>query len=466
MVSCILDRRIPSSISTVVIGNGPSALALSFLLHGNVPYYNQDGRHPHFDVILDRKLESQRSASLYSSLGRVDNLCEHFEAAGTYSNDAWLVNVLLDTLMWPNADLDLDCQSTVNFIHDPSYARKHIVLGSARAAGGQWAEKAPSRNGDNAKTLSYSEQLSLPGYTFAQYFRETYGEEMAQYERPRRPHVSAYYAAYPERTGLCDALYNETIVTSVSRLDAGGYSIAGTDRSGRPFTTSCENVVLACGLFTHLIEPPPILSRYVGYPATPLRMSNDPILIVGSGFSAADAIVHNLGIRPVIHLYKWDKADYISPLKHCHRSSYPEYADIYRRMKLSANGASSFDDYEGFADCTITQVTEVDGRHDITFVSDDSRETRRTVLVGEIAVLAGRRTSLDFLEPKILRALQIDSHEGWLEKTGLRDQIEARGAALTVDGGKILCIGSITGDSLVKFMFGAVFGAAAKIIGV
>lgn len=445
---------VPAEVDTVVIGNGPSAMTLSYLLHGHVPYYNYDGTTTHFDHLLDAKLSRTRGRPLYDALKDVDELCAHFEASGTYSSDAWPVNTLLDTLLWPNAEMDPDCVSTITFVHDPRYIKDHIVLGSAETSGGQWANTDHLAKGDNAKTLSYAEQLSLPGYSLAQFYEDEYNTTLPQYERPRRPQVSAYYAAYSRKTGIDGTMYNNTKVTSVIRN--GNYTVLG-ESNGKKFKVSCKNIVLACGLFTSLIDPPVQLSPYL---SNSLIHHKAPILIIGSGFSAADAIIENLGKRPIIHIYKWDSAKYTSPLKHCHWSSYPEYADIYRRMKLSAQSLACYKDYIGYADATIAHVREIHGQFEVVISSDGVEDT---ITAGEIVVLAGRRTSLDFLGPKLLEELMIDSETGWLEKSGLRHQITPVGPALTIDEGRILCIGSITGDSLVKFSYGAILGASMTL---
>lgn len=466
MVNCKGDIGIPHETSTVIIGNGPAALTLSFLLHGNVPYYNMDGTSKHFDTILDRKLQEFHGRPLYEALKDTDRLCEHFEASGLYTKDAWPVNVLLDTLIYPNADFDLECRSTIQFRKERAYSRSHVVFGSSHSSGGQWADFGSNTEGDNARTLSYSEQLSLPGFSFAQFHQDTYGSRILPLDRPRRPQVTAYYAAYPRAVGIEQTLYNSTTVTSVLRRPDKTYAVSGIDLRGEPFTIQCRHVILGCGLFTHLIEPPLPLVPFVGRNLSTLVNHRAPLLVVGSGFSAADAIIENLGKRPIIHLFRWHLAKYISPLKHCHRSSYPEYADIYKRMKLAAqtrSKGSDMPDYKGFSDCRIIDVKERSNCFEVRLL-DEVDESVCTVNAGELAVLAGRRTSLDFLEPRILRSLKIPVEDAWLEKSGLRDQIEAHGPRLSVDRGRIICIGSITGDSLIKFMFGGVLGAAGHIL--
>ncbi|ORY77775.1 hypothetical protein BCR37DRAFT_394862 [Protomyces lactucae-debilis] len=492
-------RVVPATTDTLIIGNGPSSLAISFLLHGNVPFYNKTGTTPHPDSILHAKLSRPefKGQPLYKALdSSLDTLVEHFEAAGYYSQDAWPANVLLDALLWPNASLGAgDVPSTLSFEYNAAYARDHIVLGSAIEAGGQWAEDAThgqeapfgygGNSGDTARTLSYAEQLSLPGYSFAQWHLETQGCAFPAYERPRRPLVSAYYAAYPHFVGLCSAIYNGTRITAVERLPEDTskrirYRVQGIDGRGVAFEVTCRHVVLACGLYSSLIEPPALLSPYTRWPSPVDSESSEdetslqrgPLLVIGSGFSAADAVIENMERRPIIHVYKWDTATYTSPLKHCHRSSYPEYANIYKRMKLGAkqsSGAFPGDkQYQAFADVAIIDVhdTAFDGKHarqrlQVTVRHRDGTES--CVAVSEMVVLTGRRTSLEFLGPKALQQLDIHEKDGWMEKVGLRAHIRPQGAALVVLE-DMLCIGSITGDSLIKFSYGAVVGAAMRII--
>jgi hypothetical protein len=489
------EREVPAATETLIIGNGPSSLALSFLLHGNVPYYNKDGSTPHPDRILHNKLSGPEltGKSLYHALGGdLDSLVEHFEAAGYYSHDAWPVNVLVDALLWPNASLGAcDESSTLSFKQNDAYKRDHIVLGCASQAGGQWANdlhelEAPysSSSGDTARTLSYAEQLSLPGYSFAQWHRETQGTTFPAYERPRRPLVSAYYAAYPHHARLCSAIYNSTRVTSVERLSGvtgkgQRYRVRGFDGSGRSFQIDCRHIVLACGLFSSMIEPPALLAPYTKWPAliddeadTEREGKPGPLLVIGSGFSAADAVIENMDSRPIIHIYRWDTASYTSPLKHCHRSSYPEYADVYKRMKIGAKQVAHrtvLDSrYQAFADVDVIDIQNLEQEQKsgtfplhVTVRHRDGIASR--IRASEMVVLTGRRTSLDFLGPSALSRLGIHGKDGWMDKTGLRAHIRAEGPAL-VALDDLLCIGSITGDSLIKFMYGAVIGAAMRIL--
>ncbi|KAF9914962.1 Oxidative stress-induced growth inhibitor 2 [Lobosporangium transversale] len=64
-----------------------------------------------------------------------------------------------------------------------------------------------------------------------------------------------------------------------------------------------------------------------------------PVVIVGTGLSAADAILlirEKQPWRRIIHIYKHYTASEPSPLKRCHRDVYPEYASVWVRMRKSA----------------------------------------------------------------------------------------------------------------------------------
>ncbi|KAG9062668.1 Oxidative stress-induced growth inhibitor 2 [Linnemannia hyalina] len=85
-----------------------------------------------------------------------------------------------------------------------------------------------------------------------------------------------------------------------------------------------------------------------------------PIVIVGTGLSAADAILlihEKQPWRRVIHIYKHFSASEPSPLKRCHRDVYPEYNSIWMRMKRFATLKNSVQSYhhpkEGEQPCRV-----------------------------------------------------------------------------------------------------------------
>lgn len=142
-------------------GNGPSALFLSYLLHGNVPIYDPTTHGPHPDPVLHSKLTQIGSGRpLYDALDSpktAETLTEHFPSSTfmSYSSQALPINVLLDTLVRPNADTEIgESKSRIRWERDPARRVDHLVLGDAGKAGGQWAEDAIGANWD-CETLRF-----------------------------------------------------------------------------------------------------------------------------------------------------------------------------------------------------------------------------------------------------------------------------------------------------------------------
>ncbi|GME25104.1 uncharacterized protein LTHEOB_2587 [Neofusicoccum parvum] len=230
-------------VDTVIVGNGPSALILSYILHGHIPYYAR----PHHDPLLRTKLESRRNV-----LDLTPDLYAHFQSSLRYSTQALPINTLLDTLIRPNADTEIDPESCVDWRYEPDKAVSHVALGNAVCAGGQWADEPVSASSDIG-TLSYAEMLSLPGYSFADHWKAVNGEPLPHFLRPTRTQVAAYYKAYPHAVGIEGSISSNAQVSQVSRT-ADGFYIGSHD-------IRCKHLVLASGIFSVNTPPPPLLVR-------------------------------------------------------------------------------------------------------------------------------------------------------------------------------------------------------------
>ena len=172
--------------------------------------------------------------------------------------------------------------------------------------------------------------LSLPGYSFAEHHARCHGgAPLPDLRRPSRAEASAYFAAYPAAAGISDAVRTGCVVESVSRRP-GGFLV-------QPFGIVCRHLVLASGTDDHEAAPPPPVR-----PLQSVHVPASPVLVVGSGFSAADAIIATPPTRRILHVYHWAPESRPSPLWGCHRQAYPEYACVYRQMKAAAAlGAST-----------------------------------------------------------------------------------------------------------------------------
>ncbi|KAF9582772.1 hypothetical protein BGW38_010781 [Lunasporangiospora selenospora] len=76
-----------------------------------------------------------------------------------------------------------------------------------------------------------------------------------------------------------------------------------------------------------------------------------PIVIVGTGLSAADAILliqEKQPWRRVLHIYRHFTASEPSPLKRCHRDVYPEYASVWQKMRKFASLRKAIQPYQPY----------------------------------------------------------------------------------------------------------------------
>lgn len=445
-------------------------MILSYILHGHIPTYDTSSPHP--DHILHEKLLRSHGDLLTVD---IDALTDHFTASRfSYSTQALPVNVLLDTLVRPLGETeDAQKKTCLKWNLDPLRAVPHAVFGNTNCAGGQWVDN-PVHASWEIGTLSYAGMISLPGYGFDEHYQRRNGRLMPTYLRPSRRAVADYLAAYPGQVGIADAIHNGQQISQVSRHKDGFY-IA----SHKIF---CKNLVLASGIFDILIPPPPLLSSLVRLEES-TGTSADPILVVGSGFSAADVIISSPATQKIIHTYKWAPSTSPSPLRACHQQAYPEYAGVYRRMKVAglstsqATGKrpkarsrpSDFDlsrdwksTYEGLPNAEITQVELThDGAAIVTFRMGKEPVFQRRV--GSLAYVVGRRGSLDYLSRDLLNEVLPSDYKhpnGTVSGQSLREKANED---LQV-APRVFVIGSLTGDSLIRFAYGGCAYAAGKIM--
>lgn len=464
------SQRLPPEVDAVIVGNGPSALILSFILNGNIPYY--DISNPHLDPILHKKLF--QSPSLLDI--DVCDLTSHFAASRlSYSTQALPVNVLLDTLLRPLIDTNPgDHESCVKWRYDASRRISHVVLGNTSQPGGQWSDK-PIAGSWGIGSLSYAEMLSLPGYSFEQHFQRVHGYQPADFYRPPRREVAEYIAAYPGMVDIAGSVFTNVDVDCISRVENGFFLGSHNVR--------CRYLVLASGICSNFIPPPPPLKLLVGTLPNP-STSNSPRLVIGSGFTAADVILSSPPNRKIIHIFKWDM-ERPSPLHYCHPQAYPEYASVYRHMKLAANNSMSqqafhsplrrrnsnsfFDQrdwnssYEGLPNILVKDVASRDHTAIITLQGNDGTIFEREI--SSLDYVIGRRGSIAYLDNNVaseifgssqpLSRVSVD-----ISNRTLRTKVEE---SLEI-APNIFAIGSLTGDSLIRFAFGGCVFAAREII--
>ncbi len=464
-------RPIPSHVDTLIVGNGPSALILSFILHGNIPYYNTNNPHP--DPILHKRL-SESPCLLDASF---NDLTTHFAASRlSYSTQALPINVLLDTLIRPLADTDPETYHTsLEWRLEAGRKVPHLVLGNTAQVGGQWADNPVLASWDIG-ALSYAEMLSLPGYSFDEYYKKTRGGPAPDFHRPTRREVAEYLAAYYKEVGIQDSVYTDVKVGDIRRVGAGFH--VGSHN------ITCNHIVLASGIFSNLIPPRQPLRPLDALPKSNAT-SDAPLLVVGSGFTAADVIVSTPANRKIIHIFKWDPEKRPSPLRACHPCAYPEYASIYKRMKLAAKKVSNqgctgsarmdrknnlcsaerdWDNvYEGLPNTYIKHVAMNGASALVSLATENGTVLHREISNMEYVI--GRRGSLSYLNNSLAQEV-LDTLD---ETTDSQPAISARTLRSRVEKNlelspNVFAIGSLTGDSLIRFAYGGCVFAAREVM--
>uniref|UniRef100_A0A182SNG5 FAD/NAD(P)-binding domain-containing protein n=1 Tax=Anopheles maculatus TaxID=74869 RepID=A0A182SNG5_9DIPT len=231
--------------------------------------------------------------------------------------------------------------------------------------------------------------------------------------------VAQYYESYVTEMGLERYFMNETIVTTVVPLDGkcdaglperfrqGRWIVAGFNRTtNKRFTVVCNNLVLANGasdLANRLgvkgegLEKPWVkyelphleraLEKYDDHARTQLK----PVLIVGAGLSAADAVTicRSSGI-PVVHVYRNRTAGLDKMLP---GNVYPEYHEVHKMMKDSNR---KHELYTPLPEHTIVDLA-IGGDSRRVTVQHLKTGERRELDVSYCAILIGSRPDLRFI---------------------------------------------------------------------
>ncbi|KAK9872391.1 hypothetical protein WA026_017849 [Henosepilachna vigintioctopunctata] len=190
----------------VIIGNGPSGIALSYMLSGNVPYVVSTS-HP--DEMLSARLETAIGQCLI-------NADLEFLSSGLEGRSTNPISLLVDALLQPCADIGLEMDSLIEFRKDGKEI-DHVVLGKG-PPGGSWHKMDPQ-----ILTLSLGNWMSLPGLPFVS--RDS-GEKRAYASS-----VANYYVQYVQKMGLSKYFNNNVSVTSIRPVaKAKRHSLENSDK--------------------------------------------------------------------------------------------------------------------------------------------------------------------------------------------------------------------------------------------
>nr|XP_006127558.1 oxidative stress-induced growth inhibitor 2 [Pelodiscus sinensis]XP_025042688.1 oxidative stress-induced growth inhibitor 2 [Pelodiscus sinensis] len=471
------------TVPIVIIGNGPSGICLSYMLSGYRPYLSPEAVHP--NPILHSKLEEARHLSIVDQ--DLEYLSEGLE--GRSSNP---VAVLFDTLLHPDADFGYDYPPILHWKLEQHHYIPHIVLGKG-PPGGAWHTME-----DSMLTISFGDWMELPGLKFKDWAASK--RRSIKSDRVMPEEIACYYKQYVKVMGLQKNFRDNTYITSVSRLyreqddedksqvnedistqhlqmkkedvqtslvkknwEVRGYQRT-TDGSQVPFCLFAENVALATGTFdspgrlqVEGEEFPFVFHSMSDFGAAiskgKLRGKVDPVLIVGAGLSAADAVLcaYNNNI-PVIHVFRRRVADPSLIFKQLPKKLYPEYHKVYHMMCTQSHAVDSnlHSAYTSFPEHHVLCF-----KPDMKCVLQSASGLKKIFKFSIALVLIGSHPNLFFLK---------DQGQGIGHIAN--QPITCKGNSIEIDPytyectkeANLFALGPLVGDNFVRFLKGGALG--------
>lgn len=439
--------------------------------------------------------------------------------------------LLMDQLQHPCVDAGLDVPSLLTWKsvdqHPEHKVIDHIVLGKGQP-GGSWQSMDP-----NVLTISLNRWMSLPDLDIRQWemlieseqFRNTNSIESESYytfheksnacktaSRISVGTVAAYYKDYVRIKRLEQYFRCETIVTSVRTVcdpDINcqkkdyNWIVDGFDKqTGKPFRYRCKRVVLATGTTD--------LSNQLGIPGEnsqpdwithdlnklELRLDHlidqhqaieleerqiiNPILVIGAGLSAADAIMaaRFRGI-PVLHAFRdssneWNKPEdekirtIYDKLQGLPSSMYPEYHKVYEMM---ADGGTNYPLYRALPGYTLLGFTGNENDFNNTTGSEkqpivtfsDPDGCIHTFRVSTVAILIGYKPDLSYLKDNGIGLGKysdkpIDGKSNPIDVDNFTYEV----AKASKNG--LYALGPLVGDNFVRYILGGAFAILVHIL--
>uniref|UniRef100_UPI00358FD9C4 oxidative stress-induced growth inhibitor 1 n=1 Tax=Myxine glutinosa TaxID=7769 RepID=UPI00358FD9C4 len=450
------------TLPVVIVGNGPSAIFLSLLLSGWRPQVVSEPSHS--NPLLDCKLKELAGQGLFEQ--DLDYLSQGLE--GRSSNP---VSLLLDALLRPDADCGSEEPSLVDWHRDTSCAIPHLVLGRG-PPGGSWNDMDGSM-----RTLSLGSWMELPVLAFKDWMLEN--RRNFRNDRATAADVAAYYRHYVREMRLDRRFITGTHVTSVRRTTlpthdrsiaswvVDGHHVGRGQEGNKSFRVRAATVVLATGS-TDKVAKLGVLGEelsYVGHTAlhleailkeTPKGFSATcpPVLVVGGGFSAADAVLalRHAGL-PVVHAFRGPPGGSGHGLAQLPSSLYPEYHKVLQMMHLGNES------YYGFTSLPSHRVLSFLPNNKVLLAGpSDSPLIAQTVLA--VAVRIGSAPDLSFL-PEGGQALALYPNDGISPRSN-PVALEPLTHETKAEPG-LFAIGPLAGDKFVRFSLGGGLAAAVCI---
>ncbi|CAF1361065.1 unnamed protein product [Rotaria sordida] len=464
-----------------IIGNGPSAIVLSYILSGHIPYWNGC---PVSNDYLNIKLEEyvKDSSLLEQDLEFLSNGLE-----GRSRNP---VSLLIDNLIHPDADLGAHLQSKIKWRHDPQSSIDHICLGRG-GIGGIWNQLTSK----HLQTVSMADWMELPNYsmnTFRQYRRmcrcrlSTNNEQIIindnNSKRATYDEVRSYYIHYVKKNRLTNYFRNGYEVTSIERvyIDAPYYDDI-TEEIHRPealweirgfeeqtknsFIIHAKYVVLATGISHEITRPLGIIGEQASQSFTytnlhqieklinnekRLTKNSKPLLVIGCGLTAIDVILlcQQYSI-PVLHVFRRSIDDHELVLNQLPANIYPEFERIKELIKQSSSTTVPSTSSEWFYQCC--------GQSEVISITEDG-----TVHIRNLRTQIIKDYNISFVVRLTGTDVKIPFFQSLTRKKDHYININPYTYEY-LDFENIYVLGTLAGDKLIRFLQGGALACAANL---
>ncbi|XP_004377783.1 oxidative stress-induced growth inhibitor 1 [Trichechus manatus latirostris] len=454
-------------LAVIIIGNGPSGICLSYLLSGYTPYLKPGAVHPH--PLLQRKLTEAPGVSILDQ--DLDYLSEGLE--GRCQSP---VALLFDSLLRPDTDFGGNLESVLTWRCQKERAIPHMVLGR-NLPGGAWHSIEGS-----TVTLSKGQWMGLPDLQVKDWMCKK--RRGLRNSRATAGDIAHYYRDYVTKKGLGHNFVCGAVVTAVewgtpepggsgsqdpSRLFQVSGFLTTQDQSPQPFSLCARNVVLATGTSdspAHLDIPGEALP-FVHHELSALEVAtqtgavtpaSEPVLIVGAGLSAADAVLYARHYNvPVIHAFRRTVDDPGLVFNQLPRMLYPEYHKVHQMMREQSILSPS--PYKGYL--SLPEHRPLLFKEDRQAVFCDPQGGQKVFGVSLVLVLIGSYPDLSFL-PGGGADLAMDPSQPLNGKRNPVDVDPFTYQSTRQEG--LYAVGPLAGDNFVRFVQGGALAVASSLL--
>ncbi|XP_059089643.1 oxidative stress-induced growth inhibitor 1-like isoform X2 [Tigriopus californicus] len=250
-----------------------------------------------------------------------------------------------------------------------------------------------------------------------------------------------------------------------------GFTTDPATHSQEHFQVWTKNLVLATGMFDRPndIDIPGEQEAFVYHSLKDLEAKischdltpdSDPVLVVGAGLSAADAVRMATGENiPILHAFRRDAKDPNFVFKKLPKALYPEYHEVFRMMTTPVEETHFPQTRDPkYLPLPAHQVLHIGADRSVTLV-----HAGQTVVfkVSYVVVLTGSLPDLSFLAPNLSANLGILKNEPISRNNPVDIDIFTNEV---VDEPGVYAMGPLVGDNFVRFLQGGALAIASHIL--